>query len=360
VLQSKANLQTIFENTDIAYVLCDAGHKIVSFNTKANELCLEQFNKKLKTGSNAFSYFPKNKIPNLKEVIQKVTNNEMVSYEISYDLRDGGEKWYEVRWVGIGDAQNENIGFMLAFKDITGRKISDLERDRITADLVQRNKDLEQFTYIVSHNLRAPVANIKGLSNMLNSFDFNIIENQEIKTSLATSIDVLDGMIMDLNHILQVRHDVRERREDIYFSALVDDIKMSLHNFITRQHAMIKCDFAAVNQIVKVKSYMHSIFYNLILNAIKYRRPDADPVITIFTRKNEDGMEIFFKDNGKGIDPRNMKDLFGLYKRFDTSVEGKGMGLFMVKMQVESIGGSIDVESEPGRGTTFKVTFPDA
>lgn len=360
MLQSKANLQTIFENTDIAYVLCNAEQKVVSFNTKANELCLEQFNKKLKTGANAFSYFPKNKIPNLKEAIQKISNNEMVSYETSYDLRDGGVKWYEVRWVGIGNALNEHTGFMVAFKDITGRKISELERDRITADLVQRNKDLEQFTYIVSHNLRAPVANIKGLSNMLNSFDFNINESQEIKTSLATSIDVLDGMIMDLNHILQVRHDVRERREDIYFSALVDDIKMSLHNFITKQHVVIKCDFAAVNKIVKVKSYMHSIFYNLILNAIKYSRPDTDPVITIFTRKNANNMEIFFKDNGKGIDARNMKDLFGLYKRFDTSVEGKGMGLFMVKMQVESIGGTIDVESELGKGTTFRVTFPDA
>ena len=105
---------------------------------------------------------------------------------------------------------------------------------------------------------------------------------------------------------------------------------------------------------------MHSIFYNLILNAIKYSRPDTDPVISIFTRKNADNMEIFFKDNGKGIDARNMKDLFGLYKRFDTSVEGKGMGLFMVKMQVESIGGTIDVESEPCKGTTYSVTFPDA
>jgi len=210
MLQSEANLKTIFENTDIAYVLCNAENKIVSFNTKASELCIEQFNKKLKVSGNAFSYFPKNKIPKVKEAIQKVLLNEMVSYETSYDVKDGSVKWYEVLWAGVANEKQINIGFILAFKDITGRKTADLERDRMTADLVQRYKDLEQFTYIVSHNLRAPVANIIGLSDMLNSSDFNVNESKEILTSLETSIHILDQIIMDLNHILQVRSNINE------------------------------------------------------------------------------------------------------------------------------------------------------
>ena len=360
MLQSKANLQTILENTDIAYVLCDAEQKIVSFNTKANELCLEQFNKKLKIGGSAFSYFPKNKIPNLKDVVQKIADNGMVSYETSYELIDGGEKWYEVRWIGIANAQDENIGFMVALKDITERKISELERERITADLVQRNKDLEQFTYIVSHNLRAPVANIKGLSNMLNSFDFNISENQEIKTALTTSIDVLDGMIMDLNHILQVRSNVNERHEEIIFHVLVDDIKSSLQNLIKSERAVVHYNFNFCDKITGIKSYVHSIFYNLILNAIKYKRPGTDPEVKISTQINHNMLEILFEDNGKGIEEKNLKSVFGLYKRFDNTVEGKGMGLFMVKMQVETMGGTISVESKPGRGTTFMIAVPYA
>ena len=70
-------------------------------------------------------------------------------------------------------------------------------------------------------------------------------------------------------------------------------------------------------------------------------------------------MVIRFQDNGKGIEEKNLKNLFGLYKRFDTNIDGKGMGLFMVKMQVESMGGSINVESEPGKGSAFIVEFPD-
>src|SRR5581483_1658617 len=190
--------------------------------------------------------------------------------------RPGGTiRWYDARWVGVGNEHNENIGFILAFDDITERKLSELERDRITADLVQRNKDLEQFTYIVSHNLRAPVANIMGLSNMLNSYDFDISENAEIKSSLATSISILDNIIIDLNQILQVSSRVNERSEVVSLQQLVGDIMLSLQNVIDTENATVHYNFNAGNQIVAIKSYMHSIFYNLILNAIKYRRPDV-------------------------------------------------------------------------------------
>lgn len=359
LLQSKANLQTIFENTDMAYVLCNAEHKIVSFNNKANDLCQLQFNKKLRVGGYAFSYFPKRKIPNVKDVIQKVMQLESVIYETSYDFNDETVKWYEVRWESVSNEKKEYMGFILAFKDITERKFSDMERDRITSDLVQRNNDLEQFTYIVSHNLRAPVANIMGLSNMLNSFDFDINENNEIKTALATSIGVLDNMIMDLNQILQARSQVNERREAISLTYLMEDITLSLRNLIEDEKISITHNFNAVNYVTAIKSYMHSIFYNLILNAIKYKRNNVETVISVSTRMIGDKLEIFFKDNGKGIEEKNLKNVFGLYKRFDTSTEGKGMGLFMVKMQVESMGGLISVQSEPGVGTTFKLEFPN-
>ena len=359
LIQSKANLQTIFEHTDVAFVLCNAEHRIISFNKKANELCIEQFNKKLKVGSNAFNYFPKNKIPNLKELFEKVMNNEMFSYETSYELKSGGEKWYDVRWAGVANAQKANIGCIVAFTDITERKVLELERERITADLVQRNRDLEQFTYIVSHNLRAPVANIMGLSNMLNNFDFDLEEHREVKTALATSISALDNMIMDLNQILQVSTHVNERFETIPFKFLMEDVLLNLRQIIDAEHARITYNFNAVDRVVAVKSYMYSIFYNLVSNGIKYKQPNIDPVVSVFTRRQNDRIEIIFKDNGKGIEEKNLKNLFGLYRRFDTHVDGKGMGLFMVKMQVETMDGHVHVESEPGEGTTFILDFPD-
>jgi len=358
MIQSESNLKTIFENTDVAYVLCNTENKIVSFNTKANDLCMEQFNKRLKVGGNAFSYFPKNKIPNLKEAIQKVSQNEMVSYETSYQVRDELTKWYEVRWVGVANDKEVNIGFILAFKDITDRKIADIERDRMTTDLVQRYKDLEQFTYIVSHNLRAPVANIIGLSNILNSFEVDTAENRDVLGALSRSINILDQIIMDLNHILQIHSNASEKSEVVAFQPLLDDITFSLNALVTKENATIKANFTGAESVTGIKSYLYSIFYNLITNSIKYRQPDVDPVISVVSTKKGGKTEILFKDNGKGIDENNFKNLFGLYKRFDTTVEGKGMGLFMVKMQIENMGGKISVHSQPGKGTIFKLEFP--
>ncbi|HEY4325954.1 MAG TPA: PAS domain S-box protein [Mucilaginibacter sp.] len=357
--QSEANMQTIFENTDVAYVLCNAEQKIVSFNSKADELSMLQFNKKLKVGNSAFGYFPKHKIPNLKEAIQKVENNEMISYETSYGLKNGSVKWYEVRWVGVANERKEHIGFILAFKDNTERKIAELEREKMNADLVQRNTDLEQFTYIVSHNFRAPVANILGLTNMLNNFDLDVNESQDVKSALTASINNLDQIIMDMNHILQVSSRVNDKTEVVSFKPLVKEINLSLSNLIQTENVTISFNFDAVSSFTTIKSYMHSIFYNLILNGIKYKRAGVNPVISITTRKSYDKLEIIFKDNGKGIEEKNMKDLFGLYKRFDNSIEGKGLGLFMVKMQVENLGGKVSLQSKPGSGTTFKLEFPN-
>ena len=358
LLQSKANLQTIFENTDVAYVLCDVEQNIVSFNTKANDFCQEQFNKKIKVGHHAFNYFPKSKIPNLKEAIQKVMNNELVSYETSYDLKDGTPKWYEVRWAGVANEKNENMGFILAFKDITERKISEMERDLMTADLVQRNNDLEKFAYIISHNLRAPVANIIGASNALNDMDLTAEDKERLSKGINISVMKLDEVVNDLNQILQVKGGVDERKEMVRFSELVDNIKISISNLIDKDNIEIKYDFSEINELYVLKPYLYSIFYNLISNSVKYRRQHVDSVIVIRSYLLENKVEIVFTDNGMGIDlNKNGDQIFGLYKRFHSNIEGKGMGLFMVKTQVETLGGKISIESEENKGAEFKIEF---
>jgi PAS domain S-box-containing protein len=358
MLQSKANLQTIFENTDIAYVLCDAEHKIVSFNTKANELCQEQFNKKIKAGNHAFNYFPKSKIPNLKDAIGKVMNNERVIYETSYNLKDGSVKWYEVRWAGVANEKDENMGFILAFKDITERKISEMERDLMTADLVQRNNDLEKFAYIISHNLRAPVANIIGASNALNDMDLTPEDKERLSRGINISVMKLDEVVNDLNQILQVKGSVDERKEIVRFSELVDNIKISISNLIDKDNIDIKYNFSEVNELFVLKPYLYSIFYNLISNSVKYRRQHVHSIIEIRSSLLENKIELTFTDNGMGIDlNKNADQIFGLYKRFHSNIEGKGMGLFMVKTQVETLGGKISLNSEENKGTEFKIEF---
>ena len=358
LLQSRANLQTIFENTDIAYVLCDIEHRVISFNTKANELCLTHFNKRLKIGGNAFTYFPRNKIHDLKDSFQKIMNNELVSYETTYDLKDGAVKWYEVRWVGVADTEKVNIGFIVAFKDITERKISELENARITADLVQHNNDLEKFAYIISHNLRAPVANILGASNALSNIELSEADNEKLIRGINISVMRLDEVINDLNKILQVKGGVDEIKEMVRFSDLVDHIKVSIMYLIDKNNIEIKYDFSEIDEFFVLKPYLYSIFFNLISNSIKYRRQEVHSIIRIRSRLQKDKIELIFTDNGMGIDlKKNAGQIFGLYKRFHSNIEGKGMGLFMVKTQVETLGGKISVKSEENNGTEFIIEF---
>jgi signal transduction histidine kinase len=233
-----------------------------------------------------------------------------------------------------------------------------LEKERIARDLIQRNNELEQFTYIISHNLRAPLANIIGITDMMNTFSLTVKEEDEMRTELISSVKKLDMIIRDLNSILQTKQELTDRKELVSFKEICDDINLSIRNLIKKQKVTIRTNFSDKENMISVKSYLYSIFYNLILNSIKYRQMELDPVIKIRSAVNEGKLSLIFEDNGIGIDLETQGEhMFGMYKRFHTHQEGKGLGLFMVKSQVESLGGKIFVESEVNIGTKFIVEF---
>ena len=233
------------------------------------------------------------------------------------------------------------------------------QKEKMTADLIQRNKDLEQFTYIISHNLRAPVANIIGLSYRLQQVDLADDIKMQIAGGLSISVNKLDEVIRDLNDILKVRQKVDESKQLINLTQFASDIHLSIEKMIENENADIVWEFTEVNEIMAIKSYLHSIFYNLISNSLKYRQPGIPPVINIRSQKLNNKIILLFKDNGLGIDLQKLSDqVFGLYKRFHTDrAEGKGIGLYMVKTQVESMGGKISISSEVNKGTEFKIEF---
>jgi len=175
---------------------------------------------------------------------------------------------------------------------------------------------------------------------------------------LILSVKKLDRVIIDLNHILQVRREVNEKKETVKFSRLTKDIMASISNLIEKENISIRANFIEINEFFTIKSYLNSIFYNLILNSIKYRNPQNEAVIEVSSRKENGKLYISFKDNGLGIDlEANGSRIFGLYKRFHNHVEGKGMGLYMVKTQTELLGGKISVKSEVNQGTEFLLEF---
>lgn len=243
-------------------------------------------------------------------------------------------------------------------EEIAAREKNEEELAKIATDLIQRSTDLQQFAFIVSHNLRAPVANIIGLSEVLKG-DIPGKEQNKVHQFLFSSVDQLDVIVKDLNNILQTKFEITENYANVNLSEMVGNIKSSIRNLIEKENAQILTDFSEIDEITTIKSYIHSIFYNLIQNSIRYKQPDKSPVIQIKSAKYDEKIRISFKDNGIGIDMKKYGDkIFGLYRRFHPGIEGKGIGLFMVKTQVEVLGGSISIKSEPNVGSEFVIELP--
>ncbi len=289
---------------------------------------------------------------------QSITMGKEWSGEFHNKKKNGELFWENASISPVKDAHNNIINFIAIKEDITERKLEAEIKNKVIDDIIQRNKDLEQFSYIVSHNLRSPLSTIMGINNLLQTKELNPEQTEQMLRGLSISVEKLDTIIRDLNLILSVKAHLGEIKEIVKFSAIVHDIIESNHIQITKEKVDISVDFSVVDELFTIKSYLHSIFHNLIENSIKFRHADRHPKIEIASLMTQNSVILTFKDNGLGLDLANKhKDIFGLYKRFHYHVEGKGMGLFMVKVQTETIGGKIYVESEENRGTIFKIVI---
>jgi signal transduction histidine kinase len=223
--------------------------------------------------------------------------------------------------------------------------------------LVSHNNELQQFSYTISHNLRGPVASMLGLINLHNLAE-SPQEGKQILRLLEQSTQSLETVIRDLNKIIDIRNDKFSIYEKVSLTYELDLVKNTLHPYITTNEALIESSFQ-VDEIISVKAYINSIVYNLISNAIQYRAFSRNPHIKISSELRGEYIQLEVSDNGLGIDLSKFKgDLFKLYKRFHTHTQGKGLGLYLVKQQVEKLNGHIEIESKLDLGSTFRVILP--
>lgn len=299
----------------------------------------------------------------VSKYLEAIETKSSVSWE-EISVYPRGEKTGVVTVTPLFDILGECTQMVGSVHDITNQKlqekkiqIANEDREKVILDLIAKNKDLEQFTYIVSHNLRAPIANLLGLARILDHGDINEQDQQEIIAGITTSVKKLDDVVTDLNTILQQREP--NKREKIYFQQIVNDICISIKHIIDEEDVKINTGFNGIESIYSIRSYIYSIFNNLIVNSIKYCIHNIPPIIDIEFLLEHDNVKIIFTDNGKGMDMnKHGKDLFGLYKRFDKTVTGKGMGLYLVKTQVEALRGSITASSHLNQGMQFIITLP--
>jgi len=227
-------------------------------------------------------------------------------------------------------------------------------------NLVRLNKDLDNFIYSASHDLKSPVNNIEGLIQLLKSELNNsspivntLIERIESSTSKVKTT------VLNLTDIVKIQSNPYEDIETIDIRAVLKEILVENEILVKSSNAIIT--FSLNTETIQYsKQAFKSIMYNLIINAIKYRSPDRLPMIEISSKYNPQTSkyEISVKDNGLGIDlDLHREKLFTLFKRFHDHIEGSGIGLYIIHKIVESKGGKIEVESTVNAGTIFKVIF---
>ncbi len=215
---------------------------------------------------------------------------------------------------------------------------------------------MEQFAFIAAHNLRAPVARILGLANIIELSSKEEDRDQALRKIVSSSKD-LDSVVKDLTSILDIQKQT-SNFTSVDLKPCLERVIKTLEKELEETDALITSDIDSTPTVYAVSPYIESILYNLISNAIKYRVPDRPPIIHITTERSENEICLTVSDNGLGIDLTAFRDkLFTLYSRFHIHLEGKGLGLYLVKTQITAMGGRIEIDSEVNKGSTFRVYF---
>ncbi len=277
--------------------------------------------------------------------------------EIRSYKQNGDPYWCQLALIPIADTKGKFTHWISIQRNITSRKKYEEERELMIRELTQSNNDLRQFSFITSHNLRAPLSNLIGITNLLKPEAIPDARSRLLVQKFKESTFQLNNTINDLLEILVIKNNVQVKKEKLSFGIAFAQVVESVAGLLEDQGG-VETDFSAVDEVTLNSGYLHSILLNLLTNAIKYKSPERKLEIRLKTTLNKEGVELRFSDNGLGINLERYGDrIFGLYQRFHNHPDSKGMGLYITHSQVKAMGGQIQVESEVGKGTTFIISF---
>lgn len=237
--------------------------------------------------------------------------------------------------------------------------ILEMEKEELIKKLQTRNKSLQEFNSVISHNLREPLTQIIGLSDLLNeSGNDSNGESKEMIARIVDSSNKVDKVIKELSIILNENDPKPTDFRTLSLDRLIKEVLDLLKNEIKSHNVTIEQDLAFV-KIKSYKPYLSDAIYHLIANSIKFLDVNKRLHIKIRSYEDEFKQYIVISDNGRGMDLGRFSDkIFKMYQRYHIDVEGRGIGLFIVKNRINVLNGFIRVESEEGIGTAFTIEFP--
>lgn len=283
------------------------------------------------------------------------TEEPMFFPEIRTKLDTGDVLWHQTIKVPFHQGDSSTKAVLSIVTDITERKQKEMELSETLDIIGEQNQRLTNFAHIVSHNLRNHAGNIHML---LTLYDPNESEEEKEETFefLKKASENLNESIADLNEIVDKQQKTLNQRKDVNFKKYIAKTKEILTTEIISNNVKI-IEQVPDDLIFEYNpAYLESIILNMFSNAIKYRKPNVEPRIEVTAYEKKGRIYFEISDNGLGIDlEKHGKKLFGMYNTFHGNENAKGIGLFITKNQIEAMGGKIEVTSDLGKGTTFKI-----
>jgi two-component system phosphate regulon sensor histidine kinase PhoR len=343
LIELNDELENYFRNTIIPQLFIDSELVLQKFTPPA----MKQFS--LKPGDVGRSIedikenlrFP-SIIDNIKSVIE---NNEILEKEIqTTDFR-----WYQMNIIPyVRQKDKSTNGVIITFVEITAR-IKDLkEQERLISDH-------ETLLDTISHDIKGPLTNLVLAINLFkNTTSDDPAEFKSLLGVVENAGTKLQQIISDLVDTRKEEHKYKAEEELLNFEHILEDVRLTLTDDIINSNAVIKTE-VNVSELNFSRRKLRSIVYNLVSNAIKFKQADRNPQILIRTEQEDGFIIITVKDNGAGIQADKQETIFSKYYRIENSIEGSGIGLYLVKEIVTGAGGKIILKSEPGKGSEFKV-----
>ena len=348
VEQQARKLNTIFESITDALFLLSREWCITFLNHEVERLLHVERAQIL--GKNIWDVFPEEvNGAFFQQYHHAMATGKAVHFEAYYKAR---QLWLEVKVFPSEE------GLSVYFSDITLRQEAQASQEKLMQDLYRHNQDLQQFTYLVSHNLRAPLTNALGLARLLQE---ESAAPSDTLTYLESSLEQLDVVLRDMNTILSIRDKQGVAPpEPLSLTEVLNQVLHSLQESLQQAEARVVLAVPDDLRVHGNRAYLYSIFYNLLTNALKYRSPKRTlEMIITGTRLPNGDTRLTFEDNGSGFDQKKVgTDIFKPYKRFHETASGRGLGLYLIKTHLEAMGGRIEVQSQVDVGTQFFLYLP--
>lgn len=371
--ERELNLQQLLTHAPDAVIVIDAESTVTYWNPKAEQVfgwtSEEVIGKKLGTAIIP----PQHREAHDRGMHRYLSTGEarMLNKTVDITALDKSGREFYISLTISTTKQNGKTAFIAFLRDIDRQKRNELELEKKREELEISNRELEQFAHVASHDMKEPIRKVRLFAARLKQENFEELSDQaqsfvnKIQVSAERLMNMVDGILSYSSAGAEM-----PQMERVDLNKIIEDIRTDLELLIEQKNAVIKS--RNLPEITGVPFLLHQLFYNLIINSLKFSKPEVAPLIEITCGKtgvqqmvskplnNNNLVEIIVKDNGIGFPNEYSGTIFEKFLRLHskTKYEGTGLGLALCKKIVELHGGTISATGELNKGATFRIVFP--